>query len=155
MSYAGSHNPAIVILRMHIIEDAACKPTFSATVALREWVVRGCIRKFPDWTTGARTQMVQFSATRCRCIDILWVSLLSFAAVTLCVASQRVFVVVYFIIDSVRKLIDTFSYYLHSLWRFGYVSRTLNDFNCGSFFSKHVRVVVLYEVPKHGAMLIP
>jgi hypothetical protein len=31
-----------------------------------------------------------------------------FAAITLCVASQRVFiVVVYFVIDSVRKLLDT------------------------------------------------
>jgi hypothetical protein len=35
----------------------------------------------------------------------------SFAAVTLCVASQRVFiVVVYFVIDSVPKLLDTPSY---------------------------------------------
>jgi hypothetical protein len=31
----------------------------------------------------------------------------SFAATTLCVASQRVFVVVDFVIDSVRKLLDT------------------------------------------------
>jgi hypothetical protein len=37
----------------------------------------------------------------------------SFAAITLCVASQRVFVVVvYFVIDSVRKLLDTPSYTL-------------------------------------------
>jgi hypothetical protein len=38
----------------------------------------------------------------------LWVSLVSFVAITLCVASQRVFiiVVVYFVIDSVRKLLD-------------------------------------------------
>jgi hypothetical protein len=37
----------------------------------------------------------------------------SFAAITLCVASQRVFVVVvvvYFVIDSVRKLLDTSLY---------------------------------------------
>jgi hypothetical protein len=36
----------------------------------------------------------------------------SFAAITLCVASQRVFIVavVYFGIDSVRKLLDTPSY---------------------------------------------
>jgi hypothetical protein len=34
----------------------------------------------------------------------------SFAAITLCVASQRVFiVVVYFVIDSVRKFLDTLS----------------------------------------------
>jgi hypothetical protein len=44
-------------------------------------------------------------------IAILWVTQVSFAAVTLCVASQRVFVVVvvvvYFVIDSARKLLDT------------------------------------------------
>jgi hypothetical protein len=38
-----------------------------------------------------------------------------FIAITLCVASRRVFVVVvvvYFVIDSVRKLFDTLSYHL-------------------------------------------
>jgi hypothetical protein len=57
-------------------------------------------------------QMLQFSATRCICIAILWVSLVSFAAMTLWVASQQVFIVVsvYFVIDSVRKLLDTPSY---------------------------------------------
>jgi hypothetical protein len=36
----------------------------------------------------------------------------NFAAITLCVASQQVFIVVrvYFVIDSVRKLLDTPSY---------------------------------------------
>jgi hypothetical protein len=36
----------------------------------------------------------------------------SFAAITLCVASQRLFIVVsvYFVIDSVRKLLDIPSY---------------------------------------------
>jgi len=36
----------------------------------------------------------------------------SFAAITLCVVSQQVFIVlsVYFVIDSVRKLLDTPSY---------------------------------------------
>jgi hypothetical protein len=38
--------------------------------------------------------MVQLSATRCSCISILWVSLVSFAAITLCVAYQRVFIIV-------------------------------------------------------------
>jgi hypothetical protein len=46
--------------------------------------------------------MAQLSATRCSCITILWVSLVSFAAITRCVASQRVFivVVVYFVIST-------------------------------------------------------
>jgi hypothetical protein len=57
-------------------------------------------------------QIVQLPATSCSCIAILLVSLMSFAAITLCVASQRVFIVVsiYFVIDSVRKLLDIPSY---------------------------------------------
>jgi hypothetical protein len=43
-------------------------------------------------------QMVQLSTTSCSCIAILWVSLVSFVAITLCVVSQRI---VYFVIDSV------------------------------------------------------
>jgi hypothetical protein len=43
-------------------------------------------------------QMVQISATRYSCIAIVRVSLMSFASITLCVASQWVFVaVVYFV----------------------------------------------------------
>jgi hypothetical protein len=38
-------------------------------------------------------QMVQLSATRCSCIAILCVSLVSFAAITLCIASQQMFIV--------------------------------------------------------------
>jgi hypothetical protein len=74
--------------------------------------VRGCIQKFPDWPPGARTANGKLSAARRGCIAILWISLVSFAAITLCVASQRVFVVVsvYFVMDSVRKLLDTPSY---------------------------------------------
>jgi hypothetical protein len=57
-------------------------------------------------------QMVQLSATRYSYIAILWVSLVSSNAVTLCVASQRVLIVlsVHLVIDSVRKLSDTLSY---------------------------------------------
>jgi hypothetical protein len=55
-------------------------------------------------------QVLELSATRCSCIDVLWASLVSFAAITLCVASQRVFIVVYFFTDSVRTLLNTPSY---------------------------------------------
>jgi hypothetical protein len=53
--------------------------------------------------------MLQLSATRCSCIAILFVSPVNFVTITLCVASQRIFIVfvVYFVIDSVRKLLDT------------------------------------------------
>jgi hypothetical protein len=55
-------------------------------------------------------QMIQLSTSECSYIAILCVSLVSFAATTLCVASQRVsavVVVVYFVTDSVTKLLDT------------------------------------------------
>jgi len=55
-------------------------------------------------------QMVQLSATECSCVAILLMSLVNFVAITLCVASQGVFVVVYVVMDSVRKLLDTPNY---------------------------------------------
>jgi hypothetical protein len=46
-------------------------------------------------------------------VSLFCVSVVSFAAITLCIASQRVFIFVsvYFVMDSVRKLLDTPSYY--------------------------------------------
>jgi hypothetical protein len=57
-------------------------------------------------------QIVELSATRYSCIAILLVSLVSLAAITLCVASQQVLIVVnvYSVIDPIRKLLDTPSY---------------------------------------------
>jgi hypothetical protein len=52
-------------------------------------------------------QIVRLSPTRCSCIAILCVSLVSFATITLCFASQPLFIVVQFVIDSVRKLLDS------------------------------------------------
>jgi hypothetical protein len=49
----------------------------------------------------------------------------SFPAITLCVASQRVFIVVYFVIDSVRKILDTPSY-VHTI----YVTEVMGDSAC-------------------------
>jgi hypothetical protein len=72
----------------------------------------GVSKSFRTGRLEQELQMVQLSATVCSYIAILWVSLVSFAAITLRVASQRMFVVVsvYFVIDSVRKLLDTLSY---------------------------------------------
>jgi hypothetical protein len=72
--------------------------------------IRGSIKSLRTDRLKRELQMVQLSTTSCSCIAILWVSLVSFAAITLCISSQRVFVVVYFVIDSVRKLLDTPSY---------------------------------------------
>jgi hypothetical protein len=74
------------------------------------FIYEGVSKSFRTGRLERELQMVQLSATGCSFIAILWVSLVSFAAITLCVASQRVFIVVYFLIDSVRKLLDTPSY---------------------------------------------
>jgi hypothetical protein len=70
----------------------------------------GVSRSFRTGRLGRELQMVQISATRCSYIAILWASLVSFPAITLHVASQWRFIVVYFVIDSVRKLMHTPSY---------------------------------------------
>jgi hypothetical protein len=51
----------------------------------------------------------------------------SFAAIALCVAPQRVFFVVYFVIDSVWKLLDTPSYFNSSRGPLGYATA----YSCG------------------------
>jgi len=68
-------------------------------------VYAGVSKSFRTGCLELELQMVKLPATRCSC------SLVSFAAVTLRVAS-RVFIVVsvHFFIDSVRKLLDTPSY---------------------------------------------
>jgi hypothetical protein len=77
-------------------------------------IYEGVSKSFRTGHLERELQMVGLSTTRCTSIAILWVSIVSFAAITLCVASQRVFIVVsvYFEIYSVRKLLDTTSYVL-------------------------------------------
>jgi hypothetical protein len=65
------------------------------------------------------SSIAQLSATGCSCIAILWLSLVSFGAITYCVASRVYKVVVYFVIDSAQKLLDTPSYVhvsIHESW---------------------------------------
>jgi hypothetical protein len=52
----------------------------------------GVSRSFRTGRLERELQVVQRSTTRCSCIAILWVILVSFAAITLFVASQRVFI---------------------------------------------------------------
>jgi hypothetical protein len=68
----------------------------------------GVSKSFRTGRLVRELQMVQLFATKCSCISILWVSRVSFAIITLCVASQRVFmfVSVYFIMAQFGKLLD-------------------------------------------------
>jgi hypothetical protein len=60
----------------------------------------GVSKTFRTGRLERELQMLQLSATRCNCVAILWVSLVNFASITVCVAFQRVFIVVsvYFVI---------------------------------------------------------
>jgi len=71
-------------------------------------IYKGVSRSFRTGRLQRELQTVQLCATRCSCIAVVCVSLVSFAAIALCDASHRVFIVaaVYFIIDSVQKLLD-------------------------------------------------
>jgi hypothetical protein len=57
-------------------------------------------------------QMLQLSATRCSCVTILWVSLVSFATLTFVLLLNMCLLLLlcYFVSDSVRILLDTPSY---------------------------------------------
>jgi hypothetical protein len=69
----------------------------------KQTVCEGVFKSFRTGRLERELKMVQLSATRCSCIAILWARLVSFAAITLCVASQRMFIVVskyFFMIQS-------------------------------------------------------
>jgi hypothetical protein len=99
---------------MHF-RGAKCASHICRQFGLPKWlahVVRGVYEDVSkSFLTGClerELQMVQLSAT----IAILWVSLVTFVASALCFAFKRMFIVVslYFVIDSVWKLLDTPSY---------------------------------------------
>jgi hypothetical protein len=90
--------------------DLSC--VIYSTATLLQNIYEGVSKSFRTGRLSIELQMVQLSATSCSLIAILWVSVVSFAATTLCVASQRLLIVVkvYFVVDSVRKLLDWHSY---------------------------------------------
>jgi len=54
--------------------------------------IRGCTQTFPDWPPGARTANGYSSVPLCAVVLLLWVSLVSSAAIILCVCfSTRVY----------------------------------------------------------------
>jgi hypothetical protein len=59
----------------------------------------GVSKSFRTGLLEREMQMVQLSATRCSYVAILWVSIVSFVAITLCAGFQWVFIVVGFLIS--------------------------------------------------------
>jgi hypothetical protein len=53
------------------------------------FIYEGVTKSFRTGRLERELQMVELSATRCSYIAILWASLVSFAVITLCVASQQ------------------------------------------------------------------
>jgi hypothetical protein len=81
---------------------------------LPTFTYKGISKSFRTGRLEREPQMIQLSATRCSCIAILWVSLVSFAAMTLCVASQRVYCCKH--IFRYRLSPETFGYILVQNW---------------------------------------
>jgi len=50
----------------------------------------GVSKSFRTGRLERELQMIQLSATKCSSVAILWVSIVSFAAIKLCLASQRI-----------------------------------------------------------------
>jgi hypothetical protein len=73
-------------------------PFFLSSCFLTEVLYEGVSKSFRTGRLERELQIIQLSTTRCSCIAILWVSPVSFATIALCVASQWVFVVVYFVV---------------------------------------------------------
>jgi hypothetical protein len=65
-----------------------------SSVVLNLVIYKGVSKCFWTGCLEKELQMVQLSATRCSFIAILWVRLVSFVAITHCVASQWVFIVI-------------------------------------------------------------
>jgi len=57
----------------------------------RRQMYEGVSKSFRTGRLERGLQTVQISVTTCSCIAILWISLVSFVAVTLCIACQRCF----------------------------------------------------------------
>jgi hypothetical protein len=68
----------------------------------------GVSKRFRTGRLERELQMLQLSATRCSCIAILWVNLVSFVAITLCVASQWMFIDI--VVISLWLSPETFGY---------------------------------------------
>jgi hypothetical protein len=68
--------------------------TIISKVICTRMIYEGVCKSFQTGHLERELQMVQLSAIRCSYSAILWVSLVSFAAITLCIASQQVFIVV-------------------------------------------------------------
>jgi hypothetical protein len=86
----------------------------SKPVGFKQTQYEGLSKSFRTGRLEREMQIVQLSATRCSCIGILSVSLVSFAAITLCVASQQMFIVVVrcYCLFRYRLSTETFGYTL-------------------------------------------
>jgi hypothetical protein len=96
-------------LSTHVITDPDVVPKVVLPIFSTCTLYDGIFKSFRTGCLERELQVVQISATRCSCIAILWVSLVS-------VASQGAFIalVIYFVFYSVRKLLDTASMHIYA-----------------------------------------
>jgi hypothetical protein len=98
---SGTHDQILAAVRQLRDGVMGCLPWQLVGCHLRVTVIckyKGVSKSFRTGRLERQLQTVQFSATRCSCIAILWASLVSFGAITLCVVSQRVFIIVVLVV---------------------------------------------------------
>jgi hypothetical protein len=123
----------------------------------------GVSKSFRTGRLAGELQMVQLSATRCSCIAILWGSPENFGAITLCVASRRVFVVVVVVVViSLWLSPETFGYTLVNRWGRGKRIKGYRDLQKENHAisretAKHIsmKVHIIYWLSKKCAMIRP
>jgi hypothetical protein len=113
-----------------------------------QWVYEDVSKSFRTGRLDRELQMVELSATRYSCIAVLWVSLVSVTAITLGFSSQRVFiaVIVYFVIDSVRRLLDTSSYVHASPCQSGHCAAGYSNGSSHTWASHQVSAFYIWYV---------
>jgi hypothetical protein len=89
-------------------------------------------------------QMVQLSATMCSCIAILWFSLVRFAAITLYIASQRVFIIVYFVMT------QSGNFWIHPSIGMSHMRMGISVIDHGSYIKRRTR---FDSWPEHHRLL--
>jgi hypothetical protein len=82
--------------------------------AYRIYRYEGVSKSFRTGRLDRELQMIELSATRCSCIAILWVSLVSYAAITFCIAFNERLLLLLLLFDLHNKFRNIWFICLHT-----------------------------------------
>jgi hypothetical protein len=109
-------------------------------------IYKGVSKNFWTGSLVQELQMVQLLATRCSCITISWVSLVSFATIILCVASQQMFVVFILLLTQSKTFVYTLTYEVSLQPWFLFILRCLVKYIPNFTANSAIEVISLFGV---------